>query len=214
MPQKQNMQRYMKGYKRSYSFYVQHNIVETRVPLSGVGTVVVNVKNIVGFCHCKLHKGVLTKTIFNDHKCAERGCHYFEKYTDYPFWSAYDRRAVEKQSCMENMLREKKHHKEQEEAMNRMTAKILQDAQEYFDLCDEAVQVLMVQPTYDRATKQYQSVMTVYYVSEYAEDDSEDFIDLTEILAEKYKGYTFVAKHVKLPCGEYATLEDVVAFAR
>ena len=46
----------------------------------------VRVKNIVGFCHYKHHKGVVTKNLFKSHNCDSRNCYYFQKFAEYPFW--------------------------------------------------------------------------------------------------------------------------------
>lgn len=40
----------------------------------------------IGYCHCKLHEGFISKKLHDEHQCNEKGCHYFEKFEDAPYW--------------------------------------------------------------------------------------------------------------------------------
>lgn len=40
----------------------------------------------VGYCHNKSHHGYLSLKAMRQHQCTKKGCHYFEKYEDHPFW--------------------------------------------------------------------------------------------------------------------------------
>ena len=45
-------------------------------------------RRLIGFCHCDLHKGYVTKSIYRNHKCGEKQCVFFQKFEDCPFWAA------------------------------------------------------------------------------------------------------------------------------
>ena len=45
-------------------------------------------RKLIGFCHCDLHKGYVTKSIYRNHKCGEKQCVFFQKFEDCPFWAA------------------------------------------------------------------------------------------------------------------------------
>lgn len=55
------------------------------VRLIGGAYATVDTPAIVGFCHNEDNKGIITVTILNQHDCIAKGCHYFEKFEDYPF---------------------------------------------------------------------------------------------------------------------------------
>ena len=55
---------------------------------------------IIGFCHCRLHKGYLNASILKEHECLRKNCFYLEKYEDRPFW-------VQREKAKENKLKSK-----------------------------------------------------------------------------------------------------------
>jgi len=44
---------------------------------------VMDIKMLVGYCHCSLHKGFLTKNLYKHHECAVKKCPFLEKFDDY-----------------------------------------------------------------------------------------------------------------------------------
>jgi hypothetical protein len=43
-------------------------------------------KEFVGYCRYKKHKGFLTRKLMKQHQCLGKGCHYFQKFEDAPYW--------------------------------------------------------------------------------------------------------------------------------
>ena len=43
-------------------------------------------KHVVGYCHCRLHKGHLTKKLLDAHDCLHKNCVYLERNNEHPFF--------------------------------------------------------------------------------------------------------------------------------
>ena len=43
-------------------------------------------KEYVGYCWYKKHKGFLTLSLMKKQECLSKGCHYFQKFEDSPYW--------------------------------------------------------------------------------------------------------------------------------
>lgn len=43
-------------------------------------------KSAVAYCHNPKHKGYLSLKNVKKHKCIQKGCFYFKKYKDHPYW--------------------------------------------------------------------------------------------------------------------------------
>lgn len=70
---------------------------------------------VIGYCHCKLHKGCLTAKLMREHECVQKGCHYFEKHEDALFWQTKNKNKEEKKAAK---AMRKQLEKEQETALN------------------------------------------------------------------------------------------------
>ena len=57
----------------------------------------------LGYCHNPKHKGYLTHKIIQQRGCTKKGCKYFHKYEDHPFWQK-KKAAKEKKKLMKKML--------------------------------------------------------------------------------------------------------------
>ena len=79
---------------------------------------------VVGYCHCKLHKGHLTANLMREHECVQKGCHYFEKYEDAAFWQIKSKNKEEKKAAK---AMRKQLEREQEEALSAIRALTAKD---------------------------------------------------------------------------------------
>jgi hypothetical protein len=43
-------------------------------------------KEAIGYCHCSLHRGYITVKNYKSHKCGEKQCNYFQRYTDSDYY--------------------------------------------------------------------------------------------------------------------------------
>lgn len=79
---------------------------------------------VIGYCHCKLHKGCLTARLMKEHECVQKGCHYFEKHEDALFWQTKNKNKEEKKAA--KALR-KQTEKEQADALEAIRAHTTND---------------------------------------------------------------------------------------
>lgn len=64
---------------------------------------------VIGYCHCKLHKGCLTAKLMREHECVQKGCNYFEKHEEAIFWQTKQKnKEVKQQAKAERKQRESK----------------------------------------------------------------------------------------------------------
>lgn len=47
----------------------------------------VALSTIVGYCHFKEHSGFITKNVLKEKDCYNKGCSYFERYDECPYWA-------------------------------------------------------------------------------------------------------------------------------
>ena len=156
----------------------------------------VRVKNIVGFCHYKYHKGIITKNLFKSHDCDSRGCYYFQKFDEYPFW-----KNVEKQKAAVRTYTE--HKKEKELSKVYISNDILSD-----------ISTMMSEhplPSIVTSIKRINPIrIQINYVTDRDYDDHVDFNGIKKKLQTKYK-QQFSLQHIKLLDGEYAKISDYLS---
>jgi hypothetical protein len=156
----------------------------------------VKVKNIVGYCHYKHHKGVLTKNLFKFHRCDRRGCYYFQKFAEYPFWEN-----MEKQKAIEKTFAEKE--KEKKLSKVYISNDILSD-----------ISIMISEhplPTIVTSITRINPIMIqINYVTNRDYDDHVDFNGIKKKLQTKYN-QQFKLQHIKLLNGEYAKISDYLS---
>lgn len=156
----------------------------------------VRVKNIVGFCHYKHHKGVVTKNLFKSHDCSRRGCYYFQKFAEYPFWENMEKaKEVEKVALQ--------HKKEKKHAKVYIDNDILSDISKMMSahpLPTIVTSITRVSPT----------SIQINYVTDRDYDDHTDFNGIKKRLQVGY-GQQFKLQHIKLPNGKYARISDYLS---
>jgi hypothetical protein len=59
---------------------------EKLIAIACGGTSPVNLCSVTGYCSNSWHRGYVTKTVFKRHKCIEKGCRFFEKFDEFPYW--------------------------------------------------------------------------------------------------------------------------------
>lgn len=43
-----------------------------------------------GYCHFEEHEGFLKVEHVEKHRCAQKDCHYFERFNNHPYWRQYE----------------------------------------------------------------------------------------------------------------------------
>lgn len=156
----------------------------------------VRVKNIVGFCHYKHHKGVVTKNLFKSHNCDSRNCYYFQKFAEYPFWEN-----LEKQKEANRTFAERKKEKKNSKIYinNDILADISTMVSEH-PLPTIVTSITRVSPT----------SIQINYVTNRDYDDHVDFNGIKKRLQVRH-GQQFKLQHIKLPNGKYAKISDYLS---
>lgn len=156
----------------------------------------VRVKNIVGFCHYKHHKGVVTKNLFKSHDCSRRNCYYFQKFAEYPFWENREKaKEVEKEALQ--------HKKEKKHAKVYIDNDILSDISKM--MSDHPLPTIVTSITRVSPTS-----IQINYVTDRDYDDHVDFNGIRNRLQTKYS-QQFKLQHIKLLNGKYAKISDYLS---
>lgn len=148
-------------------------------------------KNIIGFCHCEMHKGSISKALYKIHDCGGKGCFYFER-TNPEYWAMIDSIAAAKKRKKET-AKKLKQQAEQSDLELKMSAQNISDKLGHF------IRITSVKK--EDGKMKY----IIYYISEWEFDDRIRFLDLADAF-----GYTMNAKaqlrHAKAPDGSYAVI--------
>lgn len=149
-------------------------------------------KEIVGFCHCSLHIGSVSKSLLKEHDCVGKKCVYFER-TNEKYWKAFDFQNSEKKKAKEKIKEERRKIKADTERWKEL-------AQNLADMFNYNIRVTSVKkPT---AKQRY----IIYYISEWEYDDSSRFRDLIDTFAFTMEASRVELRHVKELDGSYAVI--------
>ena len=55
-----------------------------------------NKNTAIGYCHNDIHSGYLTKNMIKQHGCITKGCRFFQKYDDNPYWKEKEKKKLSK----------------------------------------------------------------------------------------------------------------------
>lgn len=148
-------------------------------------------KLVVGYCHFSGHKGSVTKTLLKSHECVKKGCHYFEKNKDNPYWEAIEQEKAKKQRKRETVKRIRN------EEENRLKAWI-ESAQRIANDLGYDIKVVSVKKVPQK--KNY----ILFYVSRYSQNDWFRYFELAKTLGKELGGKVEL-KHIIDIDGYYAT---------
>lgn len=178
----------------AYSEFQEKKIKKISVYLSGgLDWNSVKPSSIVGYCFFSGHKGYLTKKILKDHECLQKGCKYFLKFPDYPFW--VKRAQIKKARCEERELRN---------ANNDLANEIKLLAQL---IADERRYSIIITGVTQKDDNHY----IINYVSNRARNDYYLFFSVLAEISKVFDNTTFYLRHIKNLYGRYATIEDYKA---
>ena len=178
------------------------NILDVRLA-NGNKCKIKNTK-LVGYCHCKHHSGYLTAALLREKDCLAKRCLYLEKHEDHPFWIQLQK---------ENEKREKekaKHISSLSEIRSRLVnsdetlEELVKAAQQ---ICDEEGFPIVITNIAHKSNAEVDYEYIINYVSDDLYDDWHAYFNLALLLGKKCGG-KYTLKHVKLPNGEYASIDD------
>ena len=178
--------------------YLNSNEPFRRVNLIGGAYATVDTPSLVGYCHNKDHIGFITVEIMNEHDCVAKGCHYFEKFEDYPYWQKQRRKEELKELTKIKRQRQKENKQRQEENIRKrdkaFIAKAYQVAEE---LGIDNFKIISIH----KDDKGY----TIFYMSNKPVNDWYDFREIAFALNKTFNK-KFTLKHTKMLDGSYATI--------
>lgn len=172
-------------------------IVEVYIVGSGVSAV--KSKNIVGFCHCGLHRGYMTSKTIKSHECLEKACHHLEKYEDCSYWKT--------KREYEEAQRRKKEQLKLDKFIEQKRAKELQNKLDSMKMIAE--QLIGDTSHYEVHITKIEQISKYNYKIFYVTEDSDFcYSTFTKYVAENMKksfGAGFAFQRMKNAYGEYAT---------
>ncbi|MBE6776052.1 MAG: hypothetical protein E7543_07680 [Ruminococcaceae bacterium] len=178
--------------------YLNKNEPFRLVKLIGGDFAMIDTPAIVGYCHNEEHKGIVTVTIMQEHDCISKGCHYFERFEDYPYWKKYNNREEQKKFLKLKQQRKNEKLKAREEVLRKRDEKFIARAYEIAEKIGlNNIKIISV----SKNGKEY----TLFYISDKPINDWFDFREIAFIMNREFKK-KFILKHIKNTDGSYATL--------
>lgn len=150
-------------------------------------------RNIVGYCHNKLHPGKLTKKILAEHDCLGKQCRYLEKHLEAGYWENY----ANMQQHKEKLKQKKAKRKQQEQAAAERFEELRILFQSYADESGYPLQVVRVDELHH--------VLYIYYVSDYPYADGNRFPELIKSVRFFFPRHKVVLRHIMDANGHFVT---------
>lgn len=146
-------------------------------------------RNIRGFCHCKQHKGYISKSLLKTHDCINKKCVFFER-VNKAYWEVSDKYELLK-PYIKQQRKEKK--KDTEPLRWKEMAQNIADSFNY-NIVITSVRKLESEECY-----------TVFYISEWEYNDAIRFLDFAYTFGYIMESRVFL-KHVKELDGSFAVI--------
>lgn len=178
--------------------YLNSNEPFRRVNLIGGAYATVDTPSLVGYCHNDDHKGFLTVTIMNEHDCIAKGCHYFERFEDYPYWKKYRHKEELKALAKVKQQRQKENEQRHANNIKKRNEAFIAKAYKVADkLGIENFQIISIHKN--------DTGFTIFYTSDKSVNDWYDFREIAFAMNKAFNK-KFTLKHIKLPDGSYAIM--------
>ncbi len=154
---------------------------------------------LIGYCHCKHHSGYLTAALLREKDCLAKRCLYLEKHEDHPFWIQLQKEKAKAnhRPSLSDIRSRLANPDEKLEAL--VTA-----AQQ---ICDDEGYPIVITNIAHKSNAEVNYEYIINYVSDDLYDDWHAYFNLALLLGKKCGG-KYTLKHVKLPNGEYASIDD------
>lgn len=152
---------------------------------------------LVGYCHCDIHKGSLSSNDMEKHQCISKGCCHFEKYEEFPYWQRKKRH----DENVAAFKRKRQAKQEKLEAQKRELTALQISAQKISKRLGYDITVMSVS---EISSKAY----AVFYISDAPYNDWYKYKDLSLMLFHTYGKY-FELRHIKNLQGGYAVSSDI-----
>ena len=154
-------------------------------------------KNILGWCHNRIHPGAVSKTILKDHDCLGKECRFFERNCQAPYWDAYEaqKRAAERKK--EEIKKEKEKKVKEESALQDLT----ESWRTYLTEIDSDMQIVRVAADSPYAYR-------IFYVSDNRFADGNRYPEFLSELNNRYPKCRFILRHIRDIDGHFVTRNE------
>lgn len=170
-----------------------------RARMLGGQTISIRRKLLVGCCHYHLHPGMLNQKLMEQHDCLNKKCRHFEKYEYASYWLAQAEKAAAFRKA-HGMKPLKKPSAVDEAAL-------LKRFQSYADTVGYPLKLVRVQ-------QEKPNVFKIFYVSENAYRDGNDFPNFLSLIREKHPQYRILMRHIQDLDGHCVTIEEYARIKR
>lgn len=152
-------------------------------------------RTLVGFCHNNLHRGGLTKKLMEEHGCLEKGCTFFQKYLDRPYWQEQKSRKKKRAAA---------------KVKKRAAREERQAAAEQLSLAKDKLQSLVTDEPFEiiNVERLEPHTYTVFYVSDNPFADGNRFPAFLAAAKESFPGYRIMLRHIRDIDGRFVTREE------
>ena len=174
---------------------LQHEIVRVKM-LTGE-TISIKRKNVLGWCHHRMHKGAVNRALMAEHNCLGKKCPFLERNTQSTYWDNHDSQQKAKEALKEKLRSEKKQQLAEEEHLLQLTA----DWRSYLADLDSDMYIV-------RVAKASPSVYKVFYVSDNRFADGNRYPLFLDTLKSHHPDYKIDLRHIRDVDGHFVTTTE------
>ena len=174
-----------------------------RVRMLGGTTQEMRMGKILGWCHCALHPGAISKCILDQHKCLNKSCSHFQKNEASTYWEALEN----EQRAKEKQKRKKQAAKEQRSRENDILQFTKDTWQSYINDLDYDMTIV-------RVARLNSWMYTVFYVSGNPFADGNRYPAFLQRVRETSPRISIRLRHIRAMDGSFVTTEQYHARPR
>lgn len=176
-------------------------IVKTKL-LTGE-TIPIKQKNVLGWCHHRMHKGAVTRTIMEQHDCLGKNCPFLERNAKSPYWENLATQQKAKEARKEEIKAQKRQQAAEEEHLIQLS----ESWQSYLDDMESDMYIV-------RVAKDAPSVYRIFYVSDNRFADGNRYPAFLETLKFLHPHYRINLRHIRDVDGHFVTYDEYMTRAR
>ena len=160
-------------------------------------TIPIKRRNILGWCHNKLHKGAVNRALLEQHDCLGKSCPYLERNRESSFWDNLAAQQAARAARREQLREEKRQQAAEEERLIRL----LESWQSCLDGMESDMYIV-------RIVRDAPSVYRIFYVSDNRFADGNRYPAFLEALKSLHPQYRIILRHIRDVDGHFVTYDE------
>ena len=160
-------------------------------------------KNVLGWCHHKMHKGAVNRALLEEHDCLGKNCPFLERNSKSSYW---DNLAAQ-QKAKEELKKKLREKKRQQAAEDEHLVQLSENWQSYLDDMESDMYIV-------RVAKDAPSVYRIFYVSDNSFADGNRYPDFLDTLKFLHPHYRINLRHIRDVDGHFVTTDEYLTRAR